>query len=57
VRDFPWYRSCTYGRYIVDAEGRRIGVFYSSLIAGFRANPETGNVIVAPNPDPLRSPL
>jgi hypothetical protein len=57
VRYFPWYNSYTFGSYIVDAEGRRIGVWYSSLIAGFRANPETGDVIVTPNPDPLRSPL
>ena len=57
VRYFPWANLYTYGRYIVDAEGRRVGVWYSSLMAGFRVNPETGNVIIAPNPDPLRSPL
>lgn len=57
VRYFPWYFSYTYGSYIVDSEGRQIGVWYSSLMAGFRVNPETGDVIITPNPDPLRSPL
>ena len=57
VRSFPWGELVTYGRYIVDSEGRRIGVWYSSLIAGMRVNPTTGDVIIAPNPDPLNSPL
>jgi hypothetical protein len=57
VRYFPWHSSPTYGCYIVDSEGRRIGVWYSSLMAGFRVNPETRDVIVTPIPDPLRSPF
>jgi hypothetical protein len=57
VRYFPWYNSFTNGRYIVDSEGRPVGVCYSSLMVGFRVNPETGDVIASPNPDPLNSPL
>jgi len=57
VRYFPWHSSITYGYYIVDSEGRRIGVWYSSLMGGFRVNPETGDVIVTLIPDPLTSPF
>jgi hypothetical protein len=57
IRYFPWYNNTTHGGYVVNGEGRRIGVWYSSLLGGMMVHPETGDVIVTLNPDPLRSPL
>lgn len=46
VARFPARGGFTYGAYILDPEGRTIGVWYSSLNAGIRADPQTREVMI-----------
>jgi len=47
VKDFPVYYGYTYGSYIVDAQGRNIGYWYSSLrMAGVTVDTETRTVAI-----------
>jgi hypothetical protein len=46
VRSFPVPGSRTYGAYILDGEGERIGVWYSSMSAGISVDPNTKVVFV-----------
>lgn len=41
VQSFPVPGGFTSGAYIIDPGGRTIGVWYSSMTAGFRVDPET----------------
>jgi hypothetical protein len=41
VQDFPVRGSFTYGAYILDPQAQQIGMWYSSLNAGIKVNPET----------------
>jgi hypothetical protein len=41
VQSFPVRGSFTYGAYILDPQAQQIGVWYSSLDAGIKVNPET----------------
>lgn len=41
VRRFPVPGARTYGAYILDAKGERIGVWYSSMNAGITVDPDT----------------
>jgi hypothetical protein len=47
VQSFPVPGSHTEGFYIVDRQGRRIGVWYSSLTAGITVDPDTRKVAIA----------
>jgi hypothetical protein len=47
VQSFPVPGSRTEGFYIVDRQGRRIGVWYSSLTAGVTVDPDTRKVTIA----------
>ena len=47
VQSFPVPGSRTEGFHIVDRQGRRIGVWYSSLTAGITVDPETRKVAIA----------
>jgi hypothetical protein len=47
VQSFPVPGSRTEGFYIVDNQGRRVGVWYSSLTAGITVDPDTGKVAIA----------
>ena len=46
VENFPVPGSVTYGAYIVDSKGERIGVWYSSMGAGITINPDTRMVSI-----------
>jgi hypothetical protein len=46
IEGFPVPGSRTYGAYIQDAKGERIGVWYSSMGAGITIDPETKVVFV-----------
>ena len=41
VQDFPARGAFTYGAYILDPQAQQIGMWYSSLDAGIKVNPET----------------
>lgn len=41
VESFPVPGSRTYGAYILDSKGERIGVWYSSMSAGITVDPDT----------------
>jgi hypothetical protein len=41
VQSFPVRGSFTYGAYILDPQAQQIGMWYSSLDAGIKVNPET----------------
>jgi hypothetical protein len=41
VQSFPARGSFTYGAYILDPQAQQIGMWYSSLDAGIKVNPET----------------
>jgi hypothetical protein len=47
VKDFPVPGSRTYGAYILDAKGERVGVWYSSMSAGITIDPDTQVVFIA----------
>ena len=47
VESFPVPGSLTYGVYILDSKGERIGVWYSSMIAGITIDPNTKVVSIA----------
>ena len=47
VQSFPVPGGFTYGAYIIDPGGRTIGVWYSSMGAGVRVNPESKLVSIA----------
>jgi hypothetical protein len=47
VQSFPVPGGVTYGAYIIDPTGRTIGVWYSSMGAGIRVDPETKLVSIA----------
>lgn len=47
VGRFPVRGAHPYGAFILDPDGRTIGVWYSSLNAGIRANPETREVMIS----------
>ena len=48
VKDFPAYYGRTYGSYIVDSQGGKIGYWYSSLqMAGVTVDNETGTVAIS----------
>jgi hypothetical protein len=47
VESFPVPGSITYGAYILDSKGSRIGVWYSSLNAGITLDPNTKVVSIA----------
>jgi hypothetical protein len=47
VESFPVPGSITYGAYIVDSKGERIGVWYSSMGAGITVDPDTKVVSIA----------
>ena len=46
VGSFPVPGSRTYGAYILDAKGERIGVWYSSMSAGISIDPDTKVVFI-----------
>jgi hypothetical protein len=46
VESFPVPGSRTYGAYILDAKGERIGVWYSSMSAGITVDPDTKVVVI-----------
>jgi hypothetical protein len=46
VEGFPAPGAYTYGAFILDSQGRQIGVWYSSLSAGIMVNPESQVVSV-----------
>jgi hypothetical protein len=46
VQSFPVPGSITYGAYILDAKGERIGVWYSSMSAGIIVDPNTKLVFI-----------
>ena len=46
VQSFPVPGSRTYGAYILDAKGERIGVWYSSMSAGISIDPDTKVVFI-----------
>jgi hypothetical protein len=46
VQGFPVRGSFTYGAYILDPQAQPIGMWYSSLDAGIKVNPETNVVSV-----------
>ena len=46
VQSFPVRGSFTYGAYILDPQAQQIGMWYSSLDAGIKVNPETHVVSV-----------
>jgi hypothetical protein len=47
VQSFPVPGGVTYGAYIIEPGGRTIGVWYSSMGAGIRVDPETNLVSIA----------
>ncbi len=47
VQSFPVPGGVTYGAYIIEPGGRTIGVWYSSMGAGIRVDPETHLVSIA----------
>jgi hypothetical protein len=47
VESFPVPGSRTYGAYILDSKGERIGVWYSSMSAGITVDPDTKEVSIA----------
>jgi hypothetical protein len=47
VQSFPAKGSRTEGYYIMDRQGRQIGVWYSSLSAGIRVDPDSRKVMIA----------
>ena len=47
MQSFPVPGSRTEGFYIVDRQGSRIGVWYSSLTAGITVEPDTRKVAIA----------
>lgn len=47
VESFPAVGAYTYGAFILDLQGRQIGVWYSSLSAGIVVNPENQIVSVS----------
>jgi hypothetical protein len=47
VESFPVPGSFTYGAYILDPKGERIGVWYSSMVAGITTDPNTKVVSIA----------
>ena len=47
VESFPVPGSRTYGAYILDSKGERIGVWYSSMGAGITVDPNTKVVSIA----------
>lgn len=47
VQNFPVRGSFTTGAYILDPQGQTIGVWFSSMIAGIRVDPETQIVSIA----------
>jgi len=47
VQSFPVPGGFTYGAYIIDPSGRTVGVWYSSMSAGIRVEPETKLVSIA----------
>jgi hypothetical protein len=47
VESFPVRSAFAYGAFILDPQGQQIGVWYSSLNAGIRVNPETGIVSIS----------
>jgi hypothetical protein len=46
VQSFPVRGSFTYGAYILDPQAQQIGMWYSSLNAGIKVNPETNVVSI-----------
>jgi hypothetical protein len=46
VESFPVPGSRTYGAYILDSKGERIGVWYSSMSAGITVDPDTKVVFI-----------
>jgi hypothetical protein len=46
VQNFPARGAFTYGAYILDPQAQQIGMWYSSLNAGIKVNPETNVVSV-----------
>ena len=46
VESFPVPGSRTYGAYILDSKGDRIGVWYSSMSAGITVDPEAKVVFI-----------
>ena len=46
VEAFPVSGSTTYGAYILDSKGERIGVWYSSMSAGITVDPDTKVVTI-----------
>jgi hypothetical protein len=46
VQDFPARGAFTYGAYILDPQAQAIGMWYSSLSAGIRVDPETKVVFI-----------
>ena len=47
VQSFPAHGSRTEGYYIMDSQGRQIGVWYSSLTAGVTVDPDSRQVMIA----------
>jgi hypothetical protein len=47
IQSFPAQGSRTEGYYIMDRQGRRIGVWYSSLTAGITVDPDSRQVMIA----------
>jgi len=47
VQSFPAQGSRTEGYYIMDRQGRQIGVWYSSLSAGITVDPDSRKVMIA----------
>lgn len=47
VQNFPVRGAFTYGAYILDPQGQQIGVWYSSMNAGIRVDPETQLVSIS----------
>jgi hypothetical protein len=46
VQSFPIRGSFAYGAYILDPQARQIGMWYSSLNAGIKVDPETKTVFI-----------
>jgi hypothetical protein len=47
VQTFPVRGAFTYGAYILDPQGQQIGVWYSSMNAGIKVDPETQLVSIS----------
>ena len=50
VHSFPAAGSRTEGYYIMDRQGRQIGVWYSSLTAGITVDPDSKKVMITTAP-------